>query len=476
MLPMPEFSDASPRLGLPYLQPAQAQKHVTHNAALQRLDALAQLSLASTGAETPPAAPEPGEIHALGAAPQGDWAGQAGQLALWDGGAWLFVTPRPGWRAHDLASGRGLVFAAGGWQPEIAALADLEGLGIKTGWDAVNRLSVSAEASLFSHDAAGGGHQIKVNKAAAGETASLLFQSGWTGHAEMGLAGDTAFALKTSADGGTWYEALRLDPATAEMRLAPGGTLLARLAPGGFEIDVPLGGSAVQADALDAGAGRVMTTGAFGLGARDAEAVVIADGHADLPSGFYAGGGAAAVNFPGGAAEYAFVNATRRMGPGSYRQTRLFLDAGAITLRSSEDGGATWSEDLVFYSRANLLGAVSQAAGLPTGAVVERGANANGDYMRFADGTQICTLSRSPSLTTSAHGPLHRAQSDFGPWTFPAAFAAPPAVQGNIESANEWVSCGFANASGITGVIVFAVNPLVAVTRTLRVTAIGRWF
>ncbi|MCZ4352271.1 DUF2793 domain-containing protein [Roseovarius aestuarii] len=48
------MSDNSPRLGLPYLQPSQAQKHVTHNEALQRLDALVQLSVVALNVETPP--------------------------------------------------------------------------------------------------------------------------------------------------------------------------------------------------------------------------------------------------------------------------------------------------------------------------------------------------------------------------------------------------------------------------------------
>ena len=39
------------------------------------------------------------------------------------------------------------------------------------------------------------------------------------------------------------------------------------------------------------------------------------------------------------------------------------------------------------YSRENILGTVSQAAGVPTGEIIERGSNANGEYVRFADGT-----------------------------------------------------------------------------------------
>lgn len=43
-----------------------------------------------------------------------------------------------------------------------------------------------------------------------------------------------------------------------------------------------------------------------------------------------------------------------------------------------------------FYKRSNILGTVSQSGGVPTGAIIERGSNANGSYVRLADGTQEC--------------------------------------------------------------------------------------
>ncbi len=71
---------------------------------------------------------------------------------------------------------------------------------------------------LFSGiDAADGGSgdiRFVVNKEADGDTASLLFQSGWSGRAEVGLAGDTDFVFKVSADGSTWIEAIRIDKDT----------------------------------------------------------------------------------------------------------------------------------------------------------------------------------------------------------------------------------------------------------------------
>ncbi|WP_447830053.1 hypothetical protein [Aeromonas salmonicida] len=47
------------------------------------------------------------------------------------------------------------------------------------------------------------------------------------------------------------------------------------------------------------------------------------------------------------------------------------------------------------YKRNNILGEVSQTAGIPTGAIIERGSNANGEYIKFADGTLVCMTSVS---------------------------------------------------------------------------------
>ncbi|EAQ07718.1 hypothetical protein [Yoonia vestfoldensis] len=41
------MSDQSPRLSLPFILPAQAQKHVTHNEAIELLDLIVQLALVS---------------------------------------------------------------------------------------------------------------------------------------------------------------------------------------------------------------------------------------------------------------------------------------------------------------------------------------------------------------------------------------------------------------------------------------------
>ena len=211
--------DVSPRLALPLIAPSQAQKHVTHNEAIDRLDALVQLVVEAFDAVTPPVVPVAGQVWALGAAPTGAWAGQAMRLASWRGSAWMFVPPGTGWRAWGRAEAALRVFRGTAWGSGIgpADLQNLAGIGINAVSDATNRLTVASAATLLSH--AGAGHQVKINKAAAGDTASLLFQSGFSGRAEFGLAGSDDFAIKVSADGATFLTAVTVAAASGQVSL-----------------------------------------------------------------------------------------------------------------------------------------------------------------------------------------------------------------------------------------------------------------
>ncbi len=89
------------------------------------------------------------------------------------------------------------------------------GLGGATA-DATNRLSINAPSSLFNHS--GAGHQVKVNKAAASDTGSFLFQTGFSGRAEFGLTGSDDFQIKVSGDGATWFNALQLERTSGRVR------------------------------------------------------------------------------------------------------------------------------------------------------------------------------------------------------------------------------------------------------------------
>jgi len=239
------MTEHSPRLNLPFIQQAQAQKHITHNEAIERLDLLVQLVVEGFAADTPPVLPQEGQIWALGAEPSGVWAGQGNMLAAWAGGGWLFLPPAEGWLATSASALR--VWNGTSWvAPLFSDLQNVPGLGVNTSYDTTNRLAVAASATLLTHD--GADHQLKINKSAEDDTASLLFQTGWSGRAEMGAIGDDDFTLKVSADGVTWRTGLTLDAGTgnAVMQQVEASSLT---------------GTAVTQSDTDTTAGRVMRTG-----------------------------------------------------------------------------------------------------------------------------------------------------------------------------------------------------------------------
>lgn len=209
-------------LGLPFILPSQAQKHVTHNEALRALDAIVQLSVLDLDRASPPDEPQEGERHIVAAGASGVWAGKDEQIAAFQDGAWMFYSPLPGWLAWVEAQGELLAYEAGnGWIHAGGPAARLEQISIHhAAADSYNRLALNAPASLFNHD--GAGHRLVINRNGAGDTASIVFQTGFSGRAEMGLAGDDAWRLKLSEDGLNWLEALS---ARASGELALGGPI-----------------------------------------------------------------------------------------------------------------------------------------------------------------------------------------------------------------------------------------------------------
>lgn len=357
--------DTSARLSLPFVQAAQAQKHVTVNEGLQRLDLLVQLTLQAVAANTPPGLPQDGQIWALGAAPTGAWVGQAGRLAAWIDGGWLFTTPQPGWLGVREDDGAVHVWSGSAWiTPPLPDLALLPGVGVNTFADATNRLAVSAPASLFTHE--GAGHQLKVNKAAPGDTASLLFQTGWSGRAEMGTTGSDDFAVKVSADGAVWADAL---------------------------------------------------------------VMAAASGAVDAPQGLTVAGQAA-------------------------------------------------------IHRGNMLGAVGQAAGQPTGAVLERGSAANGQFLRLACGTLICwhTLDLGDPTATGAGSFADPHATVAAVWTYPSAFVAGPVVTGTARCGGTAadrrmvLTTGTPGTGAVADVVAFRASGGAGTDAvSVDLLAVGRW-
>ena len=197
------MTDFSRNLSLPFLMPQQAQKHVTVNEALEVLDTVIQLSVVSMSEPEPLAGAVDGDRYIVPTGATGAFSGQDGQVAWREQGVWQFLTPQEGWTAWVGDAQQAVVLSAGGWTaPETA----FQQLGVNAAPDAVNRLAVASEAALFSHD--GTDHRLKINRSGASDTASILFQTGFTGGAEIGLAGAIGLALRTSPNGTAWQTRL----------------------------------------------------------------------------------------------------------------------------------------------------------------------------------------------------------------------------------------------------------------------------
>ncbi len=485
---MPDDTDI---LGLPLILPAQAQKHVTHNEALLALDVIVQLAVINRTLTVPPALAVPGDRHIVPAGATLDWAGQAGKIAVMTETGWQFHAPRAGWRAHILAEQQTAVFDGLAWVAPSEGPAQFTRLGISATPDATNRLSVSSPATLLNH--AGAGHQLKLNKAAATDTASLLFQTGFSGRAEMGTTGSDAFQVRVSADGSAFQTALSaagptgevslpagaalpdgtaaqpalrfaadgdtglFRPAANVLGLAAGGVVRAQVTASTLQVDVPLTGVAVTQSAVDSTAGRLLKVGDYGLGGLTPTignaAVVdnsIAPGFYNFDSTGISTGGPAGVIV-------GLLIHSRRTSAGGETQT-IISEAG------SAGTGA-------IFTRSRTTGAWSAWR---AGGGIERGSNANGEFMRCPDGTQICWRSNlSAATVNTADGTLFRSANVS--WTFPAAFSVAPAVSGaQCSDADCFVSMITPSTTAVTARVRSTVTKAVAVTFGL--SAVGRWY
>lgn len=126
-----------------------------------------------------------------------------------------------------------------------------------------------------------------------------------------------------------------------------------------------------------------------------------------------------------------------------------------------------------------IVGAVSQSGGVPTGAIIEQGSNGNGEYVRFADGTQICWRRHLRAPGVMAGG----AFVSLGAYTFPAAFVASPVVAAMYDGG--WSVYIMASVQGVTaaglGAAYFtnvgtASRDTTGTSPTFHYIAVGRWF
>ena len=204
---------------LPYLLASQAQKHVTVNESLARLDGLVQLAVHSRAITAQPGAPAEGARYILPADATGAaWAGKpAAIIAHFHDGIWEFLPPRPGFVAFCFEEGVLLYFDGADWSlvsTLVGSILSAEIFGLGGDTDGATpfyaRLGKALFTAKLAADGGDGDLRVILNKEAAGDSGSLLFQTNFSGRGEIGLTGDDDLHVKVSSDGATWIEALKI--------------------------------------------------------------------------------------------------------------------------------------------------------------------------------------------------------------------------------------------------------------------------
>jgi hypothetical protein len=128
------------------------------------------------------------------------------------------------------------------------------------------------------------------------------------------------------------------------------------------------------------------------------------------------------------------------------------------------------------YQKDNVLGAVSQSGGVPTGAIIERGSNANGEFVKYADGTLICLCNYSSIYTTDS---LQNQIYSSGVFTIslPTSFINNGFVLASTlapSSGRCWIE--LLQSNNVNSVSCRLIGNFVTSSAKVRVAAIGRWY
>jgi len=257
--------------------------------------------------------------------------------------------------------------------------------------------------------------------------------------------------------GNTWPDGMMVHAEGVILRASSGASVGGDI-PDGFEIV-----ARVQDSATDETAGRLMAVGAFGLGATPP----LVDGSLDDAPWGFSKVATTDTDKPGPSNIAGTLLTTEWNGTGA--QTQIFLahfpgsEEGNLYTRTRQ--GGVWTDWRTAYNETNIVGTVSESGGTPTGAVIERGSNADGEYTKWADGTMQCWH----VMNADAAGPET--------WTFPAAFTTLPTVSGTPANAGARIFSVDAGGVGLTSCDFNAWNTSGSRTgATTWLSAIGRWY
>ncbi len=196
------------KLSLPLLAPSQAQKHVTVNEALGRLDAVVQMTALSRTTTTPPVVAQEGDTYLVPAGAVNAWSGKGGQVAAWQNGGWVFLTPRGGWRAFVSSEAKTLLHDGSVWAEDAVAVTP-------------GGASMSFSVREFDHAVVAGASsttvaELPANTVVFGITGRVMSniagtQTSW----RLGVTGsDDRYGSSIGSSEGSWLRGLTGSPLT----------------------------------------------------------------------------------------------------------------------------------------------------------------------------------------------------------------------------------------------------------------------
>lgn len=165
--------------------------------------------------------------------------------------------------------------------------------------------------------------------------------------------------------------------------------------------------------------------------------------------------------------------------PGYALESSLGTAAAADVTTSETDTTAgrlitTDAGPVQAFKRSNIIGTVSQLSGVPTGAIIERDSNINGEYVKFADGTLLCTLDVLLDGVWESGVELQRL------WVFPVSYASISAIyfMYSSTSAGAGVATTIGSVSSSSCSMNVKNNSMVDIGSGKYETrsAVGRWF
>lgn len=205
----------TPHMALDLLEQSQAQKEVTMNEALFRLDAVLNSGALDRGLDNPPTSPAEGDVYIVGATPTGDWSGKAEHLAYFHQ-LWRFIEPNAGLLIWVVDEAAHYVFNGSSW---VAAAVSGGGGGggsgdmAKAAYDGANinqqLVGVSAAQTLTNKTINASNNTLSNISLTSSVTGTLPLANGGTGLTVAGSSGNvltsngTAWVSQPPAGGGS---------------------------------------------------------------------------------------------------------------------------------------------------------------------------------------------------------------------------------------------------------------------------------